>query len=98
MFKQRKIEEQKRHDELLVRERELEKQRNELSKVQQSEANERKAIQAKFDEIDNSLSVNENLIEQKSNIEEVERNTKKSKSFVTDPCSSSSARFLSTCR
>ena len=98
MFKQRKIEEQKRHDDLLAREKELEKKRDELSKVQQSEADEREAIQAKFDEIDNSLNGNENMIEQKSNIEEVESSPKKTKSFVTDPCSSSSARFLSTCR
>ena len=98
MFKQRKIEEQKRHNELLAREKAIEQERAELNKKQTNATNKREAIQATFDEIDSSLKESKAAVEEKTKAVVVEKNTKKSKSFVTDPCSSSSARFLSTCR
>ena len=98
MFKQRKIEEQNRHNALLAREREIEQQRAELTKEQQKATGKRETIQAKFDEIDSTLNENEGVAENKAKITGAEKSIKKSKSFVTDPCSSSSARFLSTCR
>ena len=98
MFKQRKIEEQNRHNELLAREKEVEQKRAELSKKQADAENKREDIQAKFDEIDSSPKGSRGEVEEITKAVAVEKSTKKSKSFVTDPCSSSSARFLSTCR
>ena len=98
MFKQRKIEEKRRHAELLVRERAIEQKRAEIEQVKKSATVKRESIQAKFDEIDDSLNASEDVVEKSSNITGTEKSTRKTKSFVTDPCSSSSARFLSTCR
>lgn len=98
MFKQRKIEEQKRHTELMAREKELEKKRVKLMKVQEAEIKKRAEIQAKFDEIDKDMVVEEKVVERNVQVPDAVKNEEQPKNFVTDPCSSSSARFLSTCR
>lgn len=100
MFKQRKIEEQRRHNQLLAREKELEKKREEIAKIEQKEAEKRAEIQANFDAIDSRMDLNINEGIENRNAEKAKEPevVKKPKSFVTDPCSSSSARFLSTCR
>lgn len=99
MLKQRKLEEKKRHEALLLRERELEDKREALRRAQALEDKKRAEIQKKFDEIENKMVVVDE-VEKKivSAPKPVAPAPKKNKSFVTDPCSSSSARFLSTCR
>lgn len=97
MFKQRKIEEQKRLNELLAKEREIEQMRATLNKDREKATKKRAAIQATFDEIDSVLNQG-SAGRDAEPVSATKKAPRKSKSFVTDPCSSSSARFLSTCR
>ena len=81
MFRQRKAEELKRNDELLAREKELELKRIQLMKAKKAETKKRAEIHAKFDQIDDSMIVDDEVIEISAKTSDKTKEVKKNIDF-----------------